>query len=98
MDHEVACGKLTAFRQIAARVAAGKAPFAEPIDPRIGGLNVAQWFEVFHDTHTATGMGGFLRTDWPEEGGYAEQPAVVITAFRLVTEAILTEHEQTSGK
>lgn len=97
MDREVALGKLTAFRQIAARVAAGVEPAAEPVDPGLGGLKVAQWFELFFDTHQGNGMGGFSRVEWPEPGGYAEQPAVVAVAMRLVSEAVLAEAKRSGG-
>lgn len=94
---EVAAGKLLAFRQIAARLAAGKEALREPPDPLLGGLQVGQWFVIFDETHAQSGMGTFIRLEWPEEGGYAEQPAVVMVAFRLVEEAKMKEAEQASG-
>lgn len=95
---EVALGKLDAFRQIAARLAAGIDLKMEPVDPMLGGLPVPQWFDVFYDTHAGTGMGGFARTEWPEPGGYADQPSSVVTALALVGEAILKQAGSNGGK
>lgn len=94
MDGEVDAGKLTAFRRIATRVAAGKELFADTRDPMWGGLSVPAWFDLFAATHCANGTGGFVRVEWPEPGGLADQPTVVVRAFSLVQEAILTEMER----
>ncbi len=94
---KVVLGKLTAFRQIAARLAAGVNLLAEPQDPMIGGLDASAWFEIFYDTHAGTGMGGFVRVEWPEPGGYAEQPTMVPAVMREVGLAILAEEKRNSG-
>ncbi len=93
MVGEVILGKPLAFRQIAARLAAGKGLLREPEDPMLGGLSVGQWFELFDETHAPNGMGALVRIEWPEPGGLAEQPAVVPLAMAMVAEARLREAE-----
>lgn len=88
---------MRAFRQIAARLAMGKEPLAEPQDPMIGGWSVGDWFQVFTDTHTPNGMGGLLREEWPDGRTYIEQPAVVLTALGLVKHALM-EATKSSAK
>lgn len=94
MDGALDAGKLTAFRRIARRVAAGKESFADAQDPMWGGISVDAWFELFWATHCPSGSGGFIRVEWPEPGGLAEQPTIVIRAFSLVREAVLMEMER----
>lgn len=68
----------------------------EPQDPMVGGLSVGQWFELFDDTHVPNGMGAWVRIEWPEPGGYAEQPAVVPLAMSLVAEARTKEAQRSN--
>lgn len=82
---------MTAFRQIAARLAAGAEPLAEPQDPMLGGLPVGAWFALFRDTHEPDGFGGMRRAEWPDGGAYADQPAVLVEALAAVREAVVTE-------
>ena len=91
MGHRFDAGKITAFRKIASRFAAGAPAHAEPVDPMLGGLKVGTWFNIFYDTHCAIGMGGLVRVEWPEPGGYADQPAVVVTALSEVRQAVMKE-------
>jgi hypothetical protein len=72
-------------------VAAGKEPLAEPADPMIGGLSVWQWFRIFTDTHVPNGMGAFMRMEWPEAGGYADQPECVKVGISEVCSALMKE-------
>jgi hypothetical protein len=90
---EVFTGKLIAFRQIAARLVAGKEPLMEPQDPMLGGMPVSAWIAVFWDTHTGNGMGGVMRVEWPDEGGYAAQANVTVEALDEVQSAVLKEAE-----
>lgn len=94
MGRGVDAGKLGAFRRIATRVAAGKAQFADAQDPLWGGLSVVTWFDLFAATHCANGMGGMMRVEWPEPGGLADQPTVVVRAFTEVQAAIMAEAER----
>jgi hypothetical protein len=99
VDGAVHAGKLDAFRRIATRVAAGKAQFADARDPLWGGLTVDVWFDLFAATHCPNGQGGFVRVEWPEPGGLADQPTVVVRAFSLVQSAIIAEMERSlSGR
>jgi hypothetical protein len=75
----------------------GQVLLAEPRDPMIGGISVQVWFELFYDTHSPNGMGGFIRTEWPEPGGFAEQPALVSAVFATVQEVLAEVMERNSS-
>ena len=93
MAYEIHAGKSIAFQTIALRYIAGRPILAEPIDPMWGGLSVPQWISLFYDTHAPNGMGGMVRIEWPEPGGLAEQPDVVVRAFGVVASQIYAASE-----
>jgi len=70
---------------------------AEPADPMWGGLHVWDWIALFYDTHTPNGMGAFLRLEWPEPGGLADQPDIVVRALHEVAAVIYAEASAQSG-
>jgi hypothetical protein len=57
----------------------------------LGGVSVALWFEIFLGTHSANGMGGFTRVEWPDGGSYLDQPSVTVAALKMVEEALVRE-------
>lgn len=67
----------------------GQVMLAEPRDPMVGGISVGGWFQLFTDTHSPNGMGGFTRIEWPEPGGLADQPALVPEVLHIVQDEIL---------
>lgn len=58
----------------------------------IGGLNVYVWFDLFHGTHLPNGMGSFSRMEWPDEGGFADQVAMVPSMMYEVMEFVIKEN------
>lgn len=66
-------------------------------DPLDGGLSVPVWFELFWMCHTSGGMGGLVRTTFPDGGAPIEQPVLVVEMFALLTNAVTEEAERHSG-
>ena len=85
---------MTSLRQILQRLIAGKSLLAEPVDPRAGGLGCAEWLSLYSACHEPNGMGGMRRVEWPDGGGLADQPAIVVHMFAEITQLIHAESER----
>lgn len=45
------------------------------------------WFA----SHSPTGMGGYVRTAWPDGRSLLEQPAIVVEVFSIITKLVYDE-------
>jgi hypothetical protein len=69
---------------------AGLAPFAEPVDPLEGGLDVDSWLRLWKCCHAATGQ-GIWRTSWPDDTCALQQPALTIAMFDVLSNIVAKE-------
>jgi hypothetical protein len=90
VDRQGVALKPSLARRIAHRLASGVTVFDE--DPREGGLTVAQWIQLWQNTHDAG-----RRTEWPDGGCLLDQPAIAVVMLNLVGEELLREASSSSS-
>ena len=89
MGAGVDAGKLAAAQVIVRRYLMGLRQLLEPQDPMVGGLSAQAWISLWSECHERDAFaGGVRRVEWPDEGGVAEQSALVVRMFRLINEQV----------
>jgi hypothetical protein len=63
----------------------------------VGGLSIPAWVMLWNECHSVNGVGGVVRTAWPDGGSLLQQSALTVEVFGLIM-SMYVEANRQDGK